>query len=57
VPAIIETARKLGSDLIVLGHRHLCWLGRLTGRSVCADILEAAPCPVLVIPAPGTEAK
>ncbi len=47
---ITEAASRLGSDVIILGHRHLSWFGRLTERSVCSEVLEAASCPVLVVP-------
>lgn len=51
VTMILETAHKLACDTIVLGHRHLSWLGRLTERSVCHELLEKSPIPVLVVPA------
>ena len=47
---IIEAASRLTSDVIVLGHRHLSWLGRLAERSVCHEVLEQASQPVLVVP-------
>lgn len=46
--AICEEARRIDSDLIVIGHRHLSFLGRLLDPSVGSRILDAAPCPVLV---------
>ncbi len=49
---ILETARDLGCDAIVLGHRHLSWLGRLAEPSVCHAVLEKASIPVLVVPSP-----
>ncbi|MDG3439105.1 universal stress protein [Nitrospirillum amazonense] len=52
VERILETASTLGCDAIVLGHRHLSWLGRLTERSVCREVLEKASVPVLVVPSP-----
>ena len=51
VAMLLEAAHKLGCDAIVLGHRHLSWLGRLTERSVCHELLEKSPLPVLVVPA------
>jgi len=50
VQRILATAIDLGCDGIVLGHRHRSWLGRLTERSTCLDVLEKAPVPVLVVP-------
>ncbi len=52
---ILETARDLGCDAVVLGHRHLSWLGRLAERSVCHEVLEKAPIPVLIVPSPDGE--
>lgn len=46
--AICEEAGRIDSDLIVIGHRHLSFLGRLLDPSVGSRILDAAPCPVLV---------
>lgn len=50
VQATLTTAFQLKCDIIVLGHRHLSWLGRITDRSVCHDLLEKSSIPVLVIP-------
>ncbi|GAB7533687.1 universal stress protein [Pseudomonas sp. 3A(2025)] len=46
--AICAEAERLKSDLIVIGHRHLSRLERLFSPSVGNQILNAAPCPVLV---------
>ncbi|WP_109514361.1 universal stress protein [Pseudomonas ovata] len=46
--AICTEAARLGSDLIVIGHRHLSRLERLFSPSVGNQILNTAPCPVLV---------
>lgn len=46
--AICEEAARLGCDLIVIGHRHLSFLGRLLEPSVGSRVLDDAPCPVLV---------
>lgn len=46
--AICEEATRLGCDLIVIGHRHLSFLGRLLDPSVGSRVLDVAPCPVLV---------
>ena len=45
---IVERARELEVDLIVVGHRGLGrWQSRLLG-SVSAEVVDHAPCPVLV---------
>ncbi len=41
-------AASLGSEIIVMGHQHITLLERWFGVSVAAEILGAAPCPVLV---------
>lgn len=46
--AICDEARRIESDLIVIGHRQLSFMGRLLDPSVGQRILDAAPCPVLV---------
>jgi nucleotide-binding universal stress UspA family protein len=46
--AIVESATRLRADLIVMGHRHLSRLQRLTTPSTADRVLERAPCPVLV---------
>lgn len=51
VAMLLGAAHKLGCDAIVLGHRHLSWLGRHTERSVCHELLEKSLIPVLVVPA------
>ncbi|WP_186457644.1 universal stress protein [Nitrospirillum amazonense] len=49
---ILEIAAVLGCDAVVLGHRHLSWLGRMTERSVCHEVLGKVSVPVLVVPSP-----
>jgi nucleotide-binding universal stress UspA family protein len=45
---IVDRARDLGVDLIVVGHRGRgAWTSRLLG-SVSAEVVDHAPCPVLV---------
>lgn len=45
---IVDQARASGTDLIVVGHRGLgSWQSRLLG-SVSAEVVDQAPCPVLV---------
>jgi nucleotide-binding universal stress UspA family protein len=50
VKCIVEAAAVLRADLIMVGHRHHSWFGRLADPSVCHDVLERAHRPVLVIP-------
>ncbi|WOK36100.1 universal stress protein [Sphingomonas sp. C3-2] len=47
-PAIVRAAAALDCRMIVMGHRHLSWLSRLLHPSVCAEVIDTAPCPVLV---------
>ncbi|HVK14017.1 MAG TPA: universal stress protein [Gemmataceae bacterium] len=49
---ILETARGLPCDLIVMGTHGRSGLGRLVLGSVAEDVLRAAPCPVLTVRAP-----
>jgi len=50
---IARLAAEISADLIVIGHRHLSWLGRLVDHSVGRDLLDRAPCNVLVVTEPG----
>jgi nucleotide-binding universal stress UspA family protein len=46
---IVDQARASSTDLIVVGHRGLgAWQSRLLG-SVSAEVVDQAPCPVLVV--------
>jgi nucleotide-binding universal stress UspA family protein len=45
---LCEEAERIDSDLLVIGHRHLSFLGRLLDPSVASKVLDASPCPVLV---------
>jgi nucleotide-binding universal stress UspA family protein len=46
---IVDQARQLDADLVVVGHRGLgAWRSRLLG-SVSAEVVDHAPCPVLVV--------
>ncbi|EOH6072841.1 universal stress protein [Burkholderia cenocepacia] len=46
--AIIENAVRFHADLIVMGHRHLSRLQRLSTPSTVGEVLTRSPCPVLV---------
>ncbi len=47
---IVEEARRLQADMIVVGsHHHGPWYNLIVG-SVTSDILKRAACPVLVVP-------
>ncbi|WP_040567145.1 universal stress protein [Magnetospirillum molischianum] len=46
---IARLAVEISADLIVIGHRHLSWVGRLIDRSVGRDLLDRAPCNVLIV--------
>ncbi|SFB89757.1 universal stress protein [Massilia yuzhufengensis] len=55
--AIVETARKQGCDLIVMGSHGRRGLSRLLAGSVTQSVLAYAPVPVMVLrPAPASEA-
>lgn len=46
--AIVKNAARLRADLIVMGHRHLSRLQRLSNPSTTGKVLERSPCPVLI---------
>ena len=48
--AILNEARKLGAELIVLGKRRKSRVSRFVLGSVAAAVLRGANCPVLVVP-------
>lgn len=48
VATIVAEARRLGSDLIVMGHRHLSRLDRMLDPSISSKVIDKAGCPVLV---------
>jgi nucleotide-binding universal stress UspA family protein len=50
VRGILSAAEDYACDMILLSHRHLSWLKRFTHASICGEILELSPVPVLVIP-------
>jgi len=50
VTEIAERAKKIGADLIVLGHKHLeGWAKRWWRGSTAKALIEHAPCSVLVV--------
>lgn len=46
---IVETARLMDADLIVVGTGDRSWLSRLVHSSVSTDVVKRAPCSVLVV--------
>ena len=48
--AIVDIARELGTDLIVLGSGEKGFFHRLLAGSVSEFVVRHAPCPVLVVP-------
>ena len=48
--AILETARRNGTDLIVMGIAHRSWLDRVLFGSTLRRVLRRATVPVLIIP-------
>lgn len=50
VSEIADCARRIGADLIVVGHKHLDgWAARWWRGSVSRALIEHAPCSVLVV--------
>ncbi|SDH01172.1 Nucleotide-binding universal stress protein, UspA family [Paraburkholderia phenazinium] len=45
---IVDEARRIAADVIVMGHRHLSRLRRWANPSTAGEVIEHAPCPVLV---------
>lgn len=50
VDAIVEHAEQAGATLLVVGHHQHGPLARLFGADPAHDLLERAPCPVVVVP-------
>ncbi|MBI2927500.1 MAG: universal stress protein [Verrucomicrobia bacterium] len=48
---IAQTARRAGSDLLVLGSRAHPWWERLAARRIAERLSRTAPCPLLTVPA------
>jgi nucleotide-binding universal stress UspA family protein len=50
VDEITKYARKIGADLIVVGHKHLdSWTARWWRGSISGALIEHSPCSVLVV--------
>jgi nucleotide-binding universal stress UspA family protein len=50
VDEITEYARRIGADLIVVGHKHLdSWAARWWRGSLSKALIEQSPCSVLVV--------
>ncbi|MGA7777435.1 MAG: universal stress protein [Paraburkholderia sp.] len=45
---VIEQARLLNAEVIVMGHHHLSRLRRWANPSTCGKIIEKAPCAILI---------
>jgi len=54
IDEIVRVAKKVGAELIVVGHKHLeSWTQRWwRGSSVSKSLIEYAPCSVLVVITP-----
>ena len=53
IDEICKYARKIGADLIVVGHKHLdSWAARWWRGSISGALIEHAPCSVLVVITP-----
>jgi nucleotide-binding universal stress UspA family protein len=50
---IVESARELGADLIVIGTRGLTGVTHAVTGSTAEHVVRAAPCPVWIVPAKG----
>ena len=45
---VIEQARLLSAEVIVMGHHHLSRLRRWANPSTCGKVIEKSPCAVLI---------
>ena len=52
---IPRLAENMDADMIVLGRQRRNALSRLIFGSVTRDVVDTAPCPVVVVPGPGRE--
>jgi nucleotide-binding universal stress UspA family protein len=49
IDEIVKSARRIGADLIVVGHKHLdSWAARWWRGSISGALIEHSPCSVLV---------
>lgn len=53
--AIVETAKAIGADLIVMGTRGLSGFKHVMSGSVAERTVRFAPCPVMTVHAPGSK--
>lgn len=53
VQTILMAATQCDAGMVILGHRHRSWFGRLAEGSVARAVIDRSPHPVLVVPAPG----
>ncbi len=50
IDEITKAARRIGADLVVVGHKHLdSWAARWWRGSISGALIEHAPCSVLVV--------
>lgn len=50
IDEIVKAARRIGADLIVVGHKHLdSWAARWWRGSISGALIEHSPCSVLVV--------
>ncbi|MBI5277121.1 MAG: universal stress protein [Burkholderiales bacterium] len=50
IDEITKYARKIGADLVVVGHKHLeSWAARWWRGSISGALIEHSPCSVLVV--------
>jgi nucleotide-binding universal stress UspA family protein len=45
---VIEQARLLNAEIVVMGHHHLSKLSRWANPSTCQEVIDQSPCAVLV---------
>ena len=45
---VIEQARLMTAEVIVMGHHHLSRLRRWSNPSTCGEVIERSRCPVLI---------
>jgi nucleotide-binding universal stress UspA family protein len=53
--AIVKTAKEIGADLVVMGTRGLTGFKHVTLGSVAERTIRFAPCPVMIVHAPGSK--